>query len=314
MKIKELKQGNYQIALLIKAIEQKETKKKAAYLILTLGDGKNEIKAKLWNMDKATFLKKGHSVGKILVSHIEVGTYNGLPDYTINDFRAACDDDHIQLNDFLALPPENPEKLFNDIVTMAAGFDNSTLSLVTVGLYNKNKDAILHASAAKSVHHNMLGGLLWHTYRMLLAGEKLCEVYTTADRELLLAGIMLHDIGKIKELETDEMGNASYTADGILFGHILIGIEMINDFSKDKSLLDKEYLRLLKAMIAQHHGEFPGSITQPNFLESMLLHELDMIDAKTYQFEKIHEENAPGSLTEQRYYTLGNVQVYTPEK
>lgn len=285
MKIKELKQGNYQIALIIKAIDQKETSTKKPYLIFTLGDGKNEIKAKLWDMDKQTFQKNGHMIGDIVMFHVTVGIYNNAPDYKINDFRKICADDHIQTSDYLLLPPIAPEVLFDEITAMAAGFSNSTLSLITTGLYNKNKEAILYSSAAKSVHHNLLGGLLWHTYRMLLAGEKLCEVYTSVNRELLLAGIMLHDIGKIKELETDQMGNASYATDGILFGHLLIGIEMINDFSKDKPLLNAEELRLLKAMIAQHHGEFPGSITQPNFLESMLLHELDMIDAKTYQFE-----------------------------
>lgn len=308
-KIKNLQEQGNDIFLLLKNIEQKETKTKKPYLLLTLSDGDTDIKAKVWDMTKESF---GIDTGDVACFYVNVGTYNNAPDYTIEKYRAVRATDHINRSDFLAIAPVDPEKLYLKILATAKRLNNATLSSIVVGLYEENKEKIIQSSAAKSVHHNILGGLLWHTYRMINTGDKLCEVYTTANRDLLLAGIMLHDIGKIYELETDDMGNASYTADGSLFGHLLMGIEMVDRYVMRMPHADTESIRLLKAMIAQHHGEFPGSITQPNFLESMLLHECDMIDAKVYQFEKIHRDNEPGSVTEQRYYALGNVSVYTP--
>ena len=226
-KIKNLQEQGNDIFLLLKNIEQKETKTKKPYLLLTLSDGDTDIKAKVWDMTKESF---GIDTGDVACFYVNVGTYNNAPDYTIEKYRAVRATDHINRSDFLAIAPVDPEKLYLKILATAKRLNNATLSSIVVGLYEENKEKIIQSSAAKSVHHNILGGLLWHTYRMINTGEKLCEVYTTANRDLLLAGIMLHDIGKIYELETDDMGNASYTADGSLFGHLLMGIEMVDRY------------------------------------------------------------------------------------
>ena len=138
---------------------------------------------------------------------------------------------------------------------------------------------------------------------MVRSAVMLSRVYPV-DRELLLAGTALHDIGKLSELETDNLGVADYSVDGNLFGHSLIGCEMVTK-AASKNIYDEEKVRLLKHMIASHHGtlEF-GAITKPSIPEAMLLHEIDMIDAQMYQYEQTLEKLEPGEMSD-RIFGLG---------
>ena len=96
---------------------------------------------------------------------------------------------------------------------------------------------------------------MYHIYRMLKAAEKACEVYPDLDKELLLIGVALHDIGKLKELNTNEMGVSEFTPDGNLSGHILCGIELLDHavWEMEEKPSEEEY-KLVKHMIASHHG------------------------------------------------------------
>ena len=176
-------------------------------------------------------------------------------------------------------------------------------------IYEENKTKLLYWSAAKSVHHNCYGGLLYHTLRMMRSAFTLTKVYTTINKDVLFAAVALHDIGKITELETDELGVADYTVDGTLFGHALLGIEMIN---AKASGYNPELIRLLKHCLAAHHGQLDwGAVTIPAIPEAMMLHQIDMIDSRMYQFEKAIEEiTEPGQLGD-KVFGLGT-KVYRP--
>ena len=183
--------------------------------------------------------------------------------------------------------------------------DDYSLTALTVRLISKNSKAFSSSSAAKSMHHNLMGGLLYHTYRMVKAAYSVCDIYTTLNRELLVCGTALHDIGKIEELSTSELGAANYTPDGRLFGHALIGIEMIDkmvaeaDSAAGRETYNREDVRLLKHLIASHHGTLEwGAITLPAVPEAMVLHNIDMIDSRMYMYEEGLASTKPGSVSD----------------
>ena len=141
------------------------------------------------------------------------------------------------------------------------------------------------------MHHNLYGGLVYHTSRMCSCASQIADVYQILDKELLVCGTALHDVEQDKELNTSGLGAATYSVDGRLFGHSVIGMEMIDEKSaeqtqKPDTLHDREKVRLLKHMIASHHGTLEwGALTVPAIPETMVLHNIDMIDSRMYMYE-----------------------------
>ena len=153
------------------------------------------------------------------------------------------------------------------------------------------------------VHHAYVGGLLEHVVNMLEAAEHILPLYPKVDRDLLLMGVFLHDVGKVRELSFDRI--FGYTDEGQLVGHLVIGVEMLNDKAKQVPDLTGEpfpptLLLRLQHMILSHHGshEF-GSPKVPMTPEAIALHYLDNLDAKVHTFVRDIEEdrNATSSWT-----------------
>ena len=167
------------------------------------------------------------------------------------------------------------------------------------------------SSAAISIHHNLRGGLLYHSYRMVKAADALCGVYTNLDRELLLCGTALHDIGKVWEYKTSISGDAEFTASGVLFGHLYMGASLIKGFTADGNY-NKEKVQLLIHMILSHHGTQEwGAVSCPAIPEAFALHYIDNLDAKMYMCEEHYEELEPGEITEKKPFGLDN-RIYKP--
>ena len=135
------------------------------------------------------------------------------------------------------------------------------------------------APAAKTFHHSYLGGLLEHTYSVCEMSKAVAEHYPELDRDLLLAGAFLHDIGKIRELRFDKV--IDYTDEGRLLGHLILGVSMVDEkLSAIRSFPQGLSLRL-KHLILSHHGQYEfGSPKRPKFLEAFALHLIDDLDAK----------------------------------
>lgn len=159
-------------------------------------------------------------------------------------------------------------------------------------------------------------GFLYHTFRMVQSGIALGKVYGQAlNHSLLLTGIILHDVGKLKELYTDPTGNADYTPEGSLLGHLLIGCEMIDEACNKLDLQNdenKDKILLLKHLLASHHGKQEyGAITVPQLPEAIMLNRIDMIDAEMYQCEHALEDQSNGTFTD-RIFGLNNTRLYKP--
>lgn len=307
---------------LLTMIEEKETKAGCPYCRLHLSDGETQIEANLWNNTKGDVKVPEKT---LVTVQLYPKIYKDCLSYEVYQYGPAPEDCRIE--DFVVKAPYASADMFDKIlfilrkqVPKLDPLQPDLIDLVT-DIYNENHDKLLYWSAAKSVHHNCYGGLLYHTYRMLQSGMMLSRVYQV-DNELLYAGIALHDIGKLLELETDNLRIADYSVDGTLFGHALLGIEMIQKKVTEKEVsvtydasakaYNKEKINLLKHMLCSHHGNLEwGAITVPAIPEAMLLHEIDMIDSRMYQFESELKKLEEGEMSD-KVFGLGAC-VYKPQ-
>jgi 3'-5' exoribonuclease len=216
--------------------------------------------------------------------------------------------------------PEEAESMFQELLGFAKSIQNPYLQKIVSFLLEKNHGKLLTLPAAKSMHHDVQSGWLYHVVRMARAANALCPVYPEVNRDLLLAGVIVHDIGKIDEYQINGINGLvdDYTVNGTLLSHNIQGIltlqKAVNQLSA-KAPDRKQYaeaFNLLSHMIESHHGkpEF-GSAVSPKFLEAELLHQLDMMDSRIWMFNKTQNGLEPGQKTEKKVFGIGTV-VYRP--
>ena len=329
--------GNtYDMTLLVIWIEERTTKKGDPYCRLTLSDGKSQQETNLFNNTTKDSLKlQGITEETAVDVRLKCTEYLNQKNFTVDSINPASlsDEDKATL---IKMPPVSRKKMLMEMIgtvldssgrtydkeTFFIPEDDYSLTALTVNLISKNSKAFCSSSAAKSMHHNLMGGLLYHSYRMVKAADSMCNVYTGLNRELLVCGTALHDIGKIEELSTSGLGSANYTPDGRLFGHALIGIEMIDravaeaDAKAGKETYNREEVRLLKHLIASHHGILEwGAIALPAIPEAMVLHNIDMIDSRMYMYEEGTAGTKPGSVSDYINGIAGDgrATIYRPE-
>ena len=196
------------------------------------------------------------------------------------------------------------------IISRINAFEDEELKKLCLSFYERDKDRLMYWPAAMSNHHAEYAGLLYHVKRMMMMGERACEVYTFLNKDLLLAGVALHDIEKLDELDSDENGVVpEYTLEGKMLGHLVMGVEVIGERCKELGI-DEEKCLLLQHMSLTHHYEPEfGSPKKPLFPEAEMLHYLDMTDAKMFDMEEAVNKAEPGEFGE-RVWTLDNRTVY----
>lgn len=313
IKIKDLKIGNQYIGFLFcTQIIESTTASGSSFCTFELMDGEaaEPIRAKMWNTSKAQYQHLEH---EIIGLQMKIEEYKGAPSPVIERCGTASNCPY-QKSDFIVTAPIESERMFHDILNLvdkSVSVKEGSLAELTRNIYNTYKVDLLKWSAAEKIHHNMYGGLLYHNYRMVRQAEVLTQVYPSLNAELLLSATALHDIGKLKELITDDMGNATYSVEGQLFGHIHIGMCIIDEFAA-KGNYDPEKIMCLKHCIAAHHGKMEwGSIAIPKLEEASVLHYIDMIDSRIQQFETLVDAE-PGNLTEKKIFGLDNSKIYKP--
>jgi len=302
LKIKELGEGNSQTYLLVKDISGKTARNGKPYLVVTMTDGKDTIQANMWDMSAPEFPV---SAGEVVFVTLRVAPYNGKTSYTIERARSTNSSDNVLPTDFVRSAPVAPDQLFDRCMEIVNRYmtDTELMTLVRT-VFADNRVALLRASAAKSVHHSGVGELLWHVYRMALTAPRIADVYKL-NKDLLIAGALLHDIGKLKELSTDQMGITTYTVDGNLFGHLLMGAEMVEEYGRECGT-SPDKLRALKHIIVSHHGsqEF-GAVTQPAIPEAYAVYILDTLDSRLYIYNSELEKLDEGAISDRVHFLDG---------
>ncbi|WP_346917431.1 HD domain-containing protein [Clostridium sp.] len=278
------------------------------YLDLMLIDSTGEINAKLWECNENV---EASIKDNILVKvRAVVNEYRGKLQLKVERIRPSTEEDNVNIDEFILVAPYRSEDMFETILDYIEKIENKDIKRITENIISKLSYKLMHYPAAKSNHHAIKGGLLYHITTMLNAAEKLLDIYSYLNKDLLYSGIILHDIAKIMEMESSELGIVSkYSTEGQLLGHIIQGIGLIEDAAMEINA-DKEIVMLLQHMILTHHYEPEyGSPKKPMIPEAEMLHHLDILDARMYDMRKATKDLNPGEFSE-KVYSLDGINIY----
>ena len=276
-KFQEMKIGeDVEFYALVESSQKRYTPNKSAYYGVTLSDGDTSIDARVWDVNLIE--KNNVNPGEVYFFIAHINEYNGKAQFVVTGVRKV-EEGEIHITDFYRSAPLSEEDLRNGIKVYIRLVKNQVLRNLVVGLIAKVPDDYFVFPAAMSMHHNYFNGLAYHTYTMLRLAEKMLEVYPGMNADLLYAGVLLHDIGKTKELSGPK--SPLYTEDGNLLGHIVIGLQMIAIEAANQKVDDTEEFKALSHLVATHHGELEfGSPKEPIIMEAFALHFIDLIDSK----------------------------------
>jgi len=252
----------------------------AAYLALSLQDSSGTIKGRLWDCDQVPL---DFEVDDIVQVNGTVEEHDGTRRILLHSVARCPEQDEplISVADYFPRAAGDPEELYgallNRVRRMDVGFAKTLLSAVLEDPAIARKYKL--APAATSLHHAYLGGLAEHVASLVKLGDLLADHYTWLDRDLLLAGLLLHDLGKIEELSFER--GFHYSTRGQLVGHMAIGLEIVRDKMRGIPGFPAELKDRIEHMILSHHGRLEfGSPKEPMFPEALLLHYLDDLDSK----------------------------------
>jgi 3'-5' exoribonuclease len=265
------------------------------YLALTVGDRSGQLDAKMW--DNVEEVLNAFEQDDFLKIKGLVNKYKNRFQLTIHKLRKLGDSE-IEFADYLPKTTRDIDELWNALTDFIAGFQNPHLkSLVQAFMADPEiAAAYRNAPAAKTLHHAYIGGLLDHVVSLFRSCSLVCQNYPQVNRDLLLTGVFLHDIGKIHELTYNR--SFSYTTRGQLLGHMVIELEMLQAKLALVPDFPAELKTLLEHLIISHHGEYEfGSPKLPMFPEALLLHYMDNLDSKMEamraQFEREGDMDSP---------------------
>ena len=289
------KDSRFEGFLMVKGAEKKTDRNGRDYVDMNLGDRTGEINAKIWNWEGTQVPESGKP---ILIRGL-VQEYNGRMQMRIEKWRAAAPEDPVDISELVPAAPRSSREMMSEIRETLEGFANESLKRLTEAMLETAGEKLEWFPAAQRMHHAERSGLLHHTTDMLRMAKAMLEVYPWLNRDLLLAGVILHDLGKLEELKSDESGNVTdYTRDGQLLGHLVRGITLLNR-AAEQTGVHGEILVLLEHMLLSHHGEAEyGSPRPPMFPEAEALHWLDMMDARMNTMKTAWEKTPEGAFSE----------------
>lgn len=248
------------------------------YLNVTLTDKTGTIKGVVW--DNVDQISGGVSSGDFVHIRGNVNEYRGVLQLVIKNMEASAVD-MVDPSDFLPATRLDVNSMFKRLLKITASMKTIYIKNLIEAFWNDEEfvQKFKSAPAAKKMHHAYIGGLLEHTLSMASLADKIAGHYSGVDRDLLVAGAILHDIGKTREFEYEI--SIDYSDEGRLINHIVIGIEMIDEKLSEIEGFPEEKKLLLKHMIVSHHGarEF-GSPEPPKTIEAVILNYIDEIDSK----------------------------------
>jgi 3'-5' exoribonuclease len=277
------------------------------YMTLYLQDKSGDIEAKLWTVTKDDM--KLLQPEKIVHVTGDVINYRGRKQMKINKFKLATEEDNVKTQDFVDGAPLTPDEIQEEISHYMLDIENASLQRITRHLIRKYQESFFTFPAASSHHHNFASGLSFHVLTMLKVAKSICDIYPTLNRSLLYSAIILHDLGKVKELSGPVA--TTYTVEGNLLGHISIASEEVAEAARELKIEGEEVM-LLRHMILAHHGKMEfGSPKLPHLKEAEILFFIDNIDAKMNMFDKAYKKTEKGQFTE-RIFGLEGRQFYKP--
>ena len=309
--IDEIKENDSVESLfLVKEKSSGITKTGNAYLKLKLVDRSGEIEGRIW-----TFVE------------------NYADSFEKDDFvqltgKAVSFQEHLQLNithtqrvveeeilfsDFFPMAEKDAEEMFRSLIEISQQIKNPHLNQLLQLIWEDESfiKRFKMAPASKWLHHNYLGGLLEHTLSLVQLVLKNVSHYKGLNLDLLLTAAILHDLGKVEELSYQR--SFDYSDEGRLLGHIILGIERLEDKIRQLPGFPKDLSTLLKHLLLSHHGQYIwGSPKRPMTLEAVMLHFLDDMDAKINGVQQFIKKQVPEGSKWSAYHRIFEQYFYVP--
>ncbi|RME72112.1 MAG: HD domain-containing protein [Planctomycetota bacterium] len=293
-----------QRVLLVRAATRKVARNGKAYLDLELGDRTGAIAAKRWDVDPEALAVL--RPGAIVRVQARVDAWKGVAQLQIDRFERV-DPDRVDLTALLPSTPFDIEEMWTELRTLHATIEHPALRQLLSAFLDDPAFArdFRRAPAATHHHHPYVGGLLEHVLSLSRAADRLCAAYPALDRDLLLTGVFLHDIGKIAAYEVE--AGFGYTDHGRLTGHITTGVLWLEERARTIADFPPALLEHLRHLVLSHHGKPEwGSPVEPMTPEAIALHALDNLDAKLWScLEATHRAREQGSHWSEYVRALG---------
>lgn len=285
--IKDLKEGSrLQEIYLCKAKTQAETKTGKPYHRITLMDKSGALESNVWEPYSAAI--EEYEAGDFIEVLGTVNVFNGALQGKVDRIRK-CQEGEYDTAEYFPASEKNVEEMYAELTGIIDTVKTSCLNTLLKNIFVEDKDFVMDfkkSSAAKSVHHGFIGGLLEHT----LSVTKMCIYYTGCysylNYDLLITAAICHDMGKVMELS--QFPENDYTDMGQLLGHIVLGAQMVGERAKNIEGFPKTLLHELQHCILAHHGEYEfGSPKKPAIAEAVALNYADNTDAKLETFKEL---------------------------
>lgn len=264
------------------------TKNGKPYDSVILQDKTGTIDAKIWDPNSAG-IADFDALDYIEV-YGEITSFQGALQVNVKRIRK-CQEGEYNPADYLPVSKFDIEEMFTELLQYIADVENPYLKQLLEGFFVKDEKfskIFKQSSAAKTVHHGFVGGLLQHTLSVTRLCEYYCKAYPLLKKDLLITAAICHDIGKTKEISL--FPENDYTDDGQFLGHIVIGVEMVGEKIRQIPGFPAVLANELKHCILAHHGEYEfGSPKKPAIMEAVALNFADNTDAKLQTFTEIME-------------------------
>jgi 3'-5' exoribonuclease len=287
--VKDLSVGNkVNDIFYIRSRRQFEKRDGGKFLILELADKTGAVQGKVWDYEE--FLSESVP-GNFAKVQGDVSEYNGETQITVINIQKVSDKE-ISVTDFIVSSRFNIEEMYKEFSSYFDLVKDADLKKLLNNFFS-NPDFLRKfksAPASTGVHHAYIGGLLEHTLFMLRLSRSVPDVYPEVDYSLLITGLILHDVGKIREYLYDKV--IAHTDEGYLIGHIVVGYEIVkNEIDKIAGFPELKKEMLLHIILSHHGIREYGSPTTPKFAEAYLVHNLDNLDARMMMFRDTTEKN-----------------------
>ncbi|SRR5690625_732711 len=293
--------------LYIKSVEKGVASNGKPFLTIYFKDKTGDIEAKLWDVtkeDEEAF--QSESIVHVLG---DIRQFRGKLQLNIRNMRLSNSLDGVRVEDFMEKAPVEVEQLREYLTQIIFEMRNPNIQRLVRFIIKKYDEELFTYPAATKNHHAYTSGLAHHIVSMLKIAKELTELYPELNKDLLYAGIILHDIGKVKELSSPI--NPKYTLEGQLLGHITMMVTEIDLAAKELNIEGEEVL-MLQHMVLSHHGKSEwGSPKPPLIREAEVLHLIDLLDAKINTMNRVLSKTKNGDFTE-RIFSLDNRSLYKP--
>ncbi len=289
--IKDLKEGDRVFDIyLCKHKQAAVTKNGKPYENVILQDKTGTIDAKVWEPNNPGI--DDYDTLDYIEVYGEVINFQGALQVNVKRIRR-CRQEECNSSDYLPVSSKDIDAMYEELLGLIRGIGNCYLKQLLESFFVEDKDfakAFRNSSAAKTVHHGFVGGLLEHTLSVTKLCDYYCRAYPVLKRDLLLTAAICHDIGKTKEISP--FPENDYTDDGQLLGHIVMGSQMIAEKAGRIEGFPHGTLTQLQHCILAHHGKYEfGSPKIPALIEALALNYADDTDAKIETFKEILENN-----------------------